>query len=31
VVEFLSELPHTPTGKLQRFKLRQRAADGADG
>jgi 2-aminobenzoate-CoA ligase len=28
VVEFLPELPHTPTGKLQRFKLRERAAGG---
>ena len=27
VVEFLPELPHTPTGKLQRFKLRELAAD----
>jgi 2-aminobenzoate-CoA ligase len=27
VVEFLPELPHTPTGKLQRFKLRALAAD----
>ena len=26
VVEFLPELPHTPTGKLQRFKLRTLAA-----
>ncbi|HZB50756.1 MAG TPA: AMP-binding protein [Mycobacteriales bacterium] len=26
VVEFLPELPHTQTGKLQRFKLRQLAA-----
>jgi 2-aminobenzoate-CoA ligase len=31
VIEFLPELPHTPTGKLQRFKLRRRAADGAAG
>jgi 2-aminobenzoate-CoA ligase len=35
VVEFLPELPHTPTGKLQRFKLRELArrtsGDGADG
>jgi acyl-coenzyme A synthetase/AMP-(fatty) acid ligase len=23
-VEFVSELPKTPTGKLQRFKLRER-------
>jgi len=22
-VEFVSELPHTPTGKIQRFRLRQ--------
>jgi acyl-coenzyme A synthetase/AMP-(fatty) acid ligase len=28
VVEFLPELPHTQTGKLQRFKLRERAAGG---
>jgi 2-aminobenzoate-CoA ligase len=26
VIEFLPELPHTPTGKLQRFKLRTLAA-----
>ena len=26
VIEFLAELPHTQTGKLQRFKLRERAA-----
>jgi 2-aminobenzoate-CoA ligase len=26
VVEFVPELPHTPTGKLQRFKLRELAA-----
>jgi 2-aminobenzoate-CoA ligase len=26
VVEFVPELPHTQTGKLQRFKLRERAA-----
>jgi 2-aminobenzoate-CoA ligase len=26
VIEFLAELPHTPTGKLQRFKLRTLAA-----
>ena len=25
VVEFVAELPHTPTGKLQRFKLRELA------
>lgn len=24
--EFLAALPHTATGKIQRFKLRQRAA-----
>ncbi len=28
VIEFLPELPHTQTGKLQRFKLRELAADG---
>jgi 2-aminobenzoate-CoA ligase len=28
VIEFLAELPHTQTGKLQRFKLRERAAGG---
>ena len=28
VVEFVPELPRTPTGKLQRFKLRERAAGG---
>jgi 2-aminobenzoate-CoA ligase len=27
VIEFLPELPHTQTGKLQRFKLRQLAAE----
>jgi benzoate-CoA ligase len=27
-VEFVPELPKTATGKIQRFKLRQRAADG---
>jgi acyl-coenzyme A synthetase/AMP-(fatty) acid ligase len=27
VIEFLPELPHTPTGKLQRFKLRRLAAE----
>jgi len=28
-VEFVTELPKTQTGKLQRFELRRRAADGA--
>jgi len=26
-VEFFSEIPRTETGKVQRFKLRQRAAE----
>jgi benzoate-CoA ligase len=29
-VEFLAELPKTATGKIQRFKLRQREAPGSD-
>jgi benzoate-CoA ligase len=29
-VEFVQELPMTPTGKVQRFKLRERAAQRAD-
>jgi acyl-coenzyme A synthetase/AMP-(fatty) acid ligase len=29
-VEFLSELPKTATGKIQRFKLRERQAPGSD-
>jgi 2-aminobenzoate-CoA ligase len=28
-VEYVSELPRTPTGKLQRFELRRKAADDA--
>jgi 2-aminobenzoate-CoA ligase len=28
-VEFVTELPKTQTGKLQRFELRRRAAEGA--
>jgi 2-aminobenzoate-CoA ligase len=28
-IEYLAELPKTQTGKLQRFELRRRAADGA--
>jgi 2-aminobenzoate-CoA ligase len=28
-IEFVAELPKTPTGKLQRFELRRRAAEGA--
>ncbi|HYT09548.1 MAG TPA: AMP-binding protein [Mycobacteriales bacterium] len=28
-VEFVAELPHTPTGKLQRFRLRERARRSA--
>jgi 2-aminobenzoate-CoA ligase len=31
VIEFLPELPHTPTGKLQRFKLRTQAAGEVAG
>ena len=29
-VEFVAELPKTATGKIQRFKLRQRPAVGSD-
>jgi 2-aminobenzoate-CoA ligase len=29
-IEYVSELPKTPTGKLQRFELRRRAAASAD-
>src|ERR1044072_6242 len=28
-IEFVAELPKTQTGKLQRFELRRRAAEGA--
>ena len=28
-IEFVTELPKTQTGKLQRFELRRRAAEGA--
>ena len=28
-IEFVAELPRTQTGKLQRFELRRRAAEGA--
>jgi 2-aminobenzoate-CoA ligase len=28
-VEFVSELPHTPTGKVQRFRLRQQGQKGS--
>ena len=28
-IEFVAELPKTQTGKLQRFELRKRAAEGA--
>ncbi|RDE24333.1 AMP-binding protein [Motiliproteus coralliicola] len=30
-IEFVTELPKTPSGKLQRFLLRQRAVDELDG
>jgi 2-aminobenzoate-CoA ligase len=29
-IEYVTELPKTPTGKLQRYELRRRAAAGAD-
>lgn len=28
-IEFVSELPHTPTGKIQRFRLRQQTPSGS--
>jgi 2-aminobenzoate-CoA ligase len=28
-IEFVADLPKTQTGKLQRFELRRRAAEGA--
>ncbi len=31
IVEFVAELPRTNTGKLQRFRLREQAADEGDG
>jgi acyl-coenzyme A synthetase/AMP-(fatty) acid ligase len=30
VVHFVDELPRTPTGKVQRFKLRTLAAEGRE-
>ncbi len=30
VVDFVDELPRTPTGKVQRFKLRDLAAEGSE-
>ena len=30
VVDFVDELPRTPTGKVQRFKLRKMAAEGSE-
>jgi benzoate-CoA ligase len=30
-VEFIPELPKTPTGKIQRFRLRGHGGDGGNG